>query len=335
MTNQPLESKKFVANYTVKSLISNLKIMENNFNSFNIKRGEMKNSKWENLPRILLQLCVLGESGVGKTNLLSALEHGTVPSTLRLQPSTIGVSCRFFHLDRLFRDRFVVSIRIDDTGGEEKFRSITPMYIRRADGILFIADATEVRSLTELERYWIEEVKKIKTSEYESVLICNKLDAFEKNTENYRIDFLHRATEIATRHEISLFSTSAHRGDNVQESMKNILLRIFENESLMDKLMNTAMAPTHIEHEERRKKIEMLLKNEFFFLEKKLVVVRRFARGWQNLISLFHFFVQRNAIERKTDRPIFTTNTNQSASLNFCFFSNRSENRCFVQTCEW
>lgn len=31
----------------------------------------------------------------------------------------------------------------------------------------------------------------------------------------------------------------------------------------------------------------------------------------------------------RTDRPIFTQNTNQSASLNSCFFSNRSLNRDF------
>lgn len=225
----------------MKSLINNFKFTENSFYSFNIKLGAPQNPAWKQLPRLALQLCVIGESGVGKTSFISAVEYGSLPTTLKdpIPIPTIGCECKHFYLDRLFRDKYVVTIRIDDTAGQEIYRAIAPIYIRSANGILFVANATRIETLTALQTFWCKQVQDIKGDKYESVLICNWLDVFENCDNSYRASFLTQATELATKHQMSLFSTSAHRGDNVQKSIKNILLRILENEALIEQLLHS------------------------------------------------------------------------------------------------
>ena len=228
-----LTTCKYVPNFALKSLINDFHLGNSDFFSFNIQAGSKKNSCWDNYPQITVKLCLLGESGVGKTSFLSCAEHGQLPKNLRETVATVGIECRFFHLDRLFRNKYVVNIRIDDTAGQEIYRSIAPMYFRKADGIFLLADTTRVETLLELENYWYKELKKINTKNIETTLVCNKLDSFENCDDDYRARFLRQATEIATKHQMPLFCTSAHRGDNIQEAVKNMLLRIFRNDALV------------------------------------------------------------------------------------------------------
>ena len=186
MTKKELVSRKIVPNYALKSLIENCKVADADFYGFSIKPGAAKNAEWSKLPRVNLKLCLIGDAVVGKTSLLSAVEYNPLPETLRRTWPTIGFECKQFHLDRLFQNKYVVNIRIDDTAGYKNYRSITLLFMGTANGILFVADTTRLETFHGLENFWFDQVTQHKRGQYESVLICNKQDAFERRDAEYR-----------------------------------------------------------------------------------------------------------------------------------------------------
>ena len=51
-----------------------------------------------------------------------------------------------------------ISVKIWDTAGHERFRTITQSFYRKADGILLCYDVTDEQSFKAIE-FWVESVK--------------------------------------------------------------------------------------------------------------------------------------------------------------------------------
>ena len=49
-------------------------------------------------------------------------------------------------------------MKIWDTAGSEKYMSISTVYYRKADGVVFIFDVTKPRSFTNIETIWMNAV---------------------------------------------------------------------------------------------------------------------------------------------------------------------------------
>jgi small GTP-binding protein len=99
-----------------------------------------------------LKLLVLGNAGVGKTNVLRMFTNGT-SSTNYL--ATIGVDCL---RRRLPIDKLVYRVTCWDTAGQERFQSITRAYYRGAHLIVFVYDVSNRESYQALER-WMADVE--------------------------------------------------------------------------------------------------------------------------------------------------------------------------------
>ena len=56
-------------------------------------------------------------------------------------------------------DGSLVNIKILDTAGQEKFRSLSHQYYRDADGCLLVYDITERESFDEIKNYLCERIK--------------------------------------------------------------------------------------------------------------------------------------------------------------------------------
>ena len=115
----------------------------------------------------------LGESGVGKTNLIKAaiddkFEEGS--------KSTSMASC----VEKSVKvDKKYYSLKLWDTIGQEKFRTMTKIFYKGAKIVIFVYDITNLKSFEELE-YWVNEVKSSLGDEPICALVGNKSDLIEE-----------------------------------------------------------------------------------------------------------------------------------------------------------
>ena len=69
-----------------------------------------------------------------------------------------------------------VRLQIWDTAGEEKFRSITPMYYKNASAIILVYDITNLQTFQALGK-WVEEIdKNLNREDIVLALVANKID---------------------------------------------------------------------------------------------------------------------------------------------------------------
>ena len=121
-----------------------------------------------------IKVCILGETGVGKTCISSKLTKGEDYVHNYLEEPTIGASfmCkRYDYKDKYYR------INIWDTAGQERYRSLASMYYRGVVVALLVYDVTNYDSWNELD-YWIGELRK-NTPNSTIIVIGNKFDLKE------------------------------------------------------------------------------------------------------------------------------------------------------------
>ena len=103
----------------------------------------------------LFKSIVVGDGGVGKTALTLRFSKGFFTEDYKM---TIGVD---FHVKTISIDTLEETIKCKlqlwDTGGQERFSSIRPMYYRGSLGAVLVFDLTNYASFEHLPQ-WIEEV---------------------------------------------------------------------------------------------------------------------------------------------------------------------------------
>lgn len=52
-----------------------------------------------------------------------------------------------------------LQVKIWDTAGSEKYMSISAVYYRKADGVIFVFDVTKPKSFTDIETIWMQAVE--------------------------------------------------------------------------------------------------------------------------------------------------------------------------------
>jgi Rab family protein len=119
-----------------------------------------------------LKLVFLGDSGVGKTSIVTKSVSNNLPE--RINP-TIGAA--FVTKIVTFEDQ-KFELLIWDTAGQEVYRGLAPMYYRSAAIAIVVFDVTVADSYGSVD-YWIRELK---ANVDESIAICvcgNKIDLDE------------------------------------------------------------------------------------------------------------------------------------------------------------
>lgn len=90
----------------------------------------------ETQPECMIKIIIVGDSGVGKTNLLKRYTKNDFDSGTR---ATIGVD--FSATEYEYKNR-IIKIQFWDTAGQEKYRAIAESYFRQAHGALVVFDLT-------------------------------------------------------------------------------------------------------------------------------------------------------------------------------------------------
>ena len=154
---------------------------------------------------IKLKLIVVGNQGTGKSSILNRFVNETFDENYQ---ATIGLD---FHSKNITIHDQDVRLIIYDTAGQEKFRSLIPMYIREAQIILFIYDISDKDSFDSIPK-WIQLVNDLINKEVVYVLIGNKLDL----ESNRKITF-EEGKKLAEKNNYVFQEVSAKTGENFEK----------------------------------------------------------------------------------------------------------------------
>jgi len=122
---------------------------------------------------IAFKVVLVGDSGVGKSNILSRY---LTDEFIFDSKSTVGVE---FGAKKLKVNNLTVKALIWDTAGQERYKSITNAYYKGAKGALLVYDITNKESFTNTTR-WISELKLNGDKDVTIILVGNKCDLEDK-----------------------------------------------------------------------------------------------------------------------------------------------------------
>lgn len=163
----------------------------------------------------LFKVVLIGDSGVGKSNLLSRFTRNEFCLESK---STIGVE---FATRTLQVEGRTVKAQIWDTAGQERYRAITSAYYRGALGALLVYDVTKPTTFENVSR-WLKELRDHADSNIVIMLIGNKTDL-----KHLRAVATEDAQSYAEKEGLSFIETSALEATNVEKAFQVILSEIY------------------------------------------------------------------------------------------------------------
>lgn len=164
----------------------------------------------------LYKIVLIGDSGVGKSNLLSRFTRDEFNLESR---STIGVE---FATRTLEIDGKRVKAQIWDTAGQERYRAITSAYYRGAVGALIVYDIAKPETYESVSR-WLKELKEHADSNIVIELVGNKSDL-----DHLRSVPTEESKNFADQNDLLFTEASALSADNVDLSFHQLLKHIYE-----------------------------------------------------------------------------------------------------------
>jgi len=163
----------------------------------------------------LFKVVLIGDSGVGKSNLLSRFTRNQFNLESK---STIGVE---FATRSIKVDAKTIKAQIWDTAGQERYRAITSAYYRGAVGALLVYDISKAVTYENVER-WLNELRDHADSNIVIMLVGNKSDL-----RHLRAVTTEQAAALAEKHGLSFIETSALDSTNVELAFQRILTEIY------------------------------------------------------------------------------------------------------------
>uniref|UniRef100_A0A3B5MYE2 Ras-related protein Rab-25 n=1 Tax=Xiphophorus couchianus TaxID=32473 RepID=A0A3B5MYE2_9TELE len=159
----------------------------------------------------VFKVVLIGESGVGKSNLLSRF---TKNEFLHDSRTTIGVE---FSTRTVQLDNFTIKAQIWDTAGLERYRAITSAYYRGAVGALLVYDISKHLTYESAER-WLKELYDHADPHMVVMLVGNK-----KDLESLRTVPTEEAKDFADKKGLMFMETSALDSTNVEAAFNEVL----------------------------------------------------------------------------------------------------------------
>lgn len=171
-----------------------------------------------------IKIITLGEGQVGKTSFIIKFIDDKFSFNYL---TTLGLD---------FKQKMVklpsgkeIRLKIFDTAGQERFRSITINYIKKADGIILIYDISNLDSFYSVER-WMENIKSALGDKVPLILVGNKCDL-----ENKRKVEKEMGIEKSNKYNIKFYETSCKDGINVNEVFFDLSEQIISNDNQKNK----------------------------------------------------------------------------------------------------
>ncbi|KAG6599782.1 Ras-like protein Rab-11B [Phytophthora cinnamomi] len=164
----------------------------------------------------LFKIVLIGDSGVGKSNLLSRFTRNEFNLESK---STIGVE---FATKSIVAEGKTIKAQIWDTAGQERYRAITSAYYRGAVGALLVYDITKHGTFENVER-WLKELRDHADANTVIMLVGNKSDL-----RHLRAVSTEEAMAFAEKNNLAFIETSALEATGVDTAFQRILTEIYK-----------------------------------------------------------------------------------------------------------
>ncbi|XP_043708038.1 ras-related protein RABA5c-like [Telopea speciosissima] len=167
----------------------------------------------------LFKIVIIGDSAVGKSNLLSRYARNEFSMHTK---ATIGVE---FQTQSVDIDGKEVKAQIWDTAGQERFRAVTSAYYRGAVGALIVYDISRRTTFESVSR-WLDELNTHSDTTVARMLVGNKCDL-----ENIRDVNVEEGKSLAEAEGLFFMETSALDSTNVIKAFEMVIREIYNNVS--------------------------------------------------------------------------------------------------------
>lgn len=162
------------------------------------------------------RVVIVGDSAVGKTSLLNRIVDDTFN---QYELSTVGANYQL--ITRRVNGR-KIEIQIWDTAGQEKFRSLSPIYFRNATGAIAVFSITSKTSYEHLSE-WLSMFTEIAGDDTVIAIVANKCDL--KNS--IEVD-LEPISESCKEKNYIFAETSAQNGYGVKDFFDTLSVKLVE-----------------------------------------------------------------------------------------------------------
>ena len=168
--------------------------------------------------RITFRVVVIGSSSVGKTSIINKFLHDKFNDK---EPNTVGALYESFEDERNGQQ---MAIQIWDTAGEERFRSVVPIYFRNSTGAVLVFDQTRKETFERLTD-WIRLYKETNGEEALFFVAANKSDLMREEGSS---PFFEDVYDWASHEGYPVYQTSAKTGEGVALMVDEIIRKVSE-----------------------------------------------------------------------------------------------------------
>ena len=170
----------------------------------------------ENSYELLYKIIIIGDTGVGKSNILSRYLKDEFREDSK---STVGVELGTKFLK--IKDTGA-KLQIWDTAGQERYKSITSSYYKGSHGCFIVYDITNEKTFENVDN-WFKQAQKEASKEVSIILVGNKCDL-----ENERKITKEQGEEKAKTLNCPFFETSALSKIKIEDIFTEMINNIFE-----------------------------------------------------------------------------------------------------------
>ena len=154
---------------------------------------------------IEVKVVIVGRSQVGKTSVATVATQGDL-----LDQVLPTVAASFLLKDVTYNDTSI-TLQLWDTAGQEKYKSMTPLYFRGAKIAIVVFSLTDLQSFQDIDD-WIKSVKASSEEETLFFIVGNKADLVNERQVNRE-----QALYKAKQYQALYFETSAITKQGVNE----------------------------------------------------------------------------------------------------------------------
>lgn len=167
------------------------------------------------------KILILGDTNVGKSSLFLRYMKDEFKEVIA---NTVAINYDF---KEIFVNGEAVHLKIWDTAGQEKFRSIVSQLYRDADGFILVYDVNTRRSFSSLT-HLVKQLKDVINPKF-TVVVGNKIDTID---EELLVQEEKSIKEFATENKFKYFLVSAKTGNQVNEIFETLSKSLYKNKEV-------------------------------------------------------------------------------------------------------
>lgn len=168
----------------------------------------------------------IGDPFVGKTMIVNSFLGNTFTDKYDM---TVGAAMmKIEQKDESSEDP--TCIYVWDTGGEEKFKSLAPVYYRNSNCAVIVYDVTKRESFNDISSWYDLYKEKAENAPYNKIIIVgNKTDLREEGQQNDEYVSSESGKQMASKYNCEFIETSAKTGENIHLLLSTLIQYVKTN----------------------------------------------------------------------------------------------------------